>query len=393
MRLRLSLRKKRETEGERRLTPVSELLSSSAKVVDRNPHGILYLNEKLDYLLLRDHPVWGGYAPLFASQKVEEVWLFQDRAVATVKSVGRVKVGLPENDNIEDLFTRLVAETGVPLSMRIPRVVTEYAGWRLAMQIPPGGQLFLAGQRIQTVPDLTRLVDPLLAARLLLLYLRPSLAVVIGPPGSGKSTLLNSLLVKAAELFPHLHISLVEKYKELVVEGGWATRLVSDLADGVRYSMRYLRPDALFVGEISSEDAWTVIEPGRSGVPTMTTYHSPSLGKALSSLTDALRLHLGPSVSEKTVLGYIDVFVLAEKTVTLQGVERRVGAVYVSDGQRLLPLFMENRHIPEEDFEKMLPDKLIVGETARVKNKVYNALGVGALNRYTIEHLEPLLVA
>ena len=395
MRLKFTLGRKRGEEGEKKLVPVSDLIPGGARIIDRNPHGILYLLEgRLGSLTLREHPLWGGYAPIFTSDRVEEVWVFRDKIVATVKGLGRVSARPPppESDDLENLITRIIAETGAPLSIRQPRVVAEHAGWRLAIQIKAGGQLFLAGQRIQEVPPLRELVDPLLAARILLLLLRPSLVLVAGPPGSGKTTLLNSIIVEAARLWPHLHIAVVERYKELVVEGGWATRVVADLSDGVRFAMQYLRPDALFVGEVSSKDAWTLVEPARSGVPTISTYHSPNIWKTISSLRDSLRLHLGPSVDEKTVLGYIDVFVMTEKIVTLQGIERRVVAVYVSDGQRLQPIYVEGRHTPPEMFERMLPERLVVGEAGAAKKRVYEALGVDKLRKYVIEPLEPVVL-
>ena len=365
-----------------------------AKLISTGPHGILYIQGGvLHYKALNQDPVWGELTPVFLSGAVEEVWLTESVGVASLKGLGRARIHGIKQSLVEDLVVRLVAETGANVNLRRPRVVTEYNGWRLAIQIKAGGQLHVVSTKIQSVPPLRRLMDPLLAARILLLLMRPSLAVIAGPPGSGKTTLLNSLTVEAARLWPHLHIAVVEKWRELVLKGGWATRVTADLAEGIRYSFRMLRPDLLVVGEVSSKDAWSVVEPARSGVPTMTTYHSPNIWKTVSSLRDSLRLHLGPSVDEKTVLGYIDVIVATEKIVTLQGIERRVSAVYVSDGQRLLPLFLEGRHVPEEDFDKMMPQRLTVGEAERTKRYVYERLGVDKLRKYVVEPLEPVLVA
>ena len=377
----------RRKRGEKAVTPVKDLLPRDADIVDKNIHGILYIRDgRLGVIPFKPHSVWGELAPLFKSKKVEEIWLLPTVVVATVHGVGRV--ALEKKAPLEDIVVRLVAETGVRVDLRKPYNSTELDGWRISVQIEPAGQTEIVATRIKKVPELTDLVDPLLAARILLLLLRPSTVAIVGPPGSGKTTLLNSMLVKIAQLFPQLHLTLVERRREIVVSGGWVTRSVGKIGVLVGHAVRYKRPDVLFIGELASDDVWSFVETGKSGLPVAATYHSPNVMKAVKTMRDVLRLHIG----EGDTLDYVDVFIQTGKTVTLEGVERKVEAVYVSDGQRLVPVFIENIHVPEEEFDKTLPKKLLVGETKNIKTVLYERLGVGSDN-YVFEPLEPLLVS
>lgn len=395
MRLKFTLGRKRGKErgvAEAGASKLPRELPRGARLISAGKSGVIYFYEGMLHVEpLEEDPVWGKLTPLFTANITQEVWMLPHTVVATIQGLGRVAVNV-ETGILEDIITRLVAETGTRVDLRRPYNATEYRGWRVSIQLPPAGQMEIVATRVQRVPPLTRLVDPLLAARLLLLLLRPSTVVIAGPPGSGKTTLLNSLTVEAARLWPHLHVAVVERHKELVLNGGWASRMVGPLGDVIRYVIRYKRPDVLVVGELATDDVWSFIEAGKGGTPTISTYHSPNVFKTVRTIRDALRLHLG-EIDERKVLNYIDVFVMTEKTVTLKGIERRVSAAYVSDGQRLVPVFVEGRHAPEEEFERMLPERLVVGSADKVKAALYEALGVGSMARYVVEPLEPVLVA
>lgn len=354
---------KREEE----LVSVSEALPPDARLVDKNEFGALFIkNDTLLVLPFRRHEVWGAFAPIFTSSKVEEAWIFEGRGVVTLRGVGRVSFPADSvPDSLEELVTRIIAASGVNVSLRNPRGVADIGEWRVAIQVQSGGQLHLVATRVTSVPPLEEVVPPLLATRLVLLLVRPSTVVITGPPGSGKTTVLSALVKAVADLFPWLHIAIVEKYRELSFRGGWFTQVVSEnLAEGVRYAMRYLRPDLLVVGEILAEDFWSLLEPTRAGIPTVTTFHAPSAQRALKSLSDALRVHLGGATN---VLNYLDVLVVTSKVITSSGVSRGVSAVYLSDGQRLVPVYLEGEHAEEDLFKKALPDKLYVGDLVNVE--------------------------
>lgn len=357
---------------------VGDLIPPGAAVILKNANGFVYsLNGKVEIVALKEDRVWRRLSPLLAAREVEEVWLFEGKTVATVKGLGRISIAdVPSPEELEEIVIEIIAATGLKVDMRRPRGVVDVGDWRVAVQLTSGGQLQVVATRLASVPPLTSILDPLTAARLILMLLRPSVVVIVGPPGSGKTTLLNSLLREVASEYPHLHVAVVEKYRELVFREGWFSWIVNDdLVEGVRFAMRYLRPDVLVVGEIAAEDFWSVVEPGRAGLPTITTFHAPSVRKAVKVLSDALRAHLGYG-DENSALHYIDIFVQTRKRVTPDGVERGVEAIYASDGQRLVPLYAEGFAMSEEDFLKALPDYVYVGPAASVMSRVFARFGL-----------------
>ncbi|QOJ79646.1 Flp pilus assembly complex ATPase component TadA [Infirmifilum lucidum] len=380
MRLPKVFSRSRKEKGEDRAdgVSVSELIPKGSRIVLKNPGGFLVsFNGHVELVPLKEHEVWGSLSPLFMAQEVEELWLFEGKTIASIKGVGRVSIeGVPLPEELENIVVKIIAATGVRVDMRHPRGVADLGEWRVSLQLSTGGRLQVVATRLAQVPALADLVDPLVAARLLLLLLRPSVVVILGPPGAGKSTLLNSLVREVAVRYPFLHIAVVEKYRELVFRDGWFSWIVSEnLVDGVRFAMRYYRPDVLVVGEIMAEDVWSIVEPGRAGLPTITTFHSPTTRKAVKVLSDALRANLGYG-DENSALHYVDVFVQMRKKVTPGGVERGVESVFLSDGQRLVPIYAEGNLVSDEEFLKAMPDQLYVGSLEQTVVEVYSSFGL-----------------
>lgn len=334
---------------------------------------------------------WGRLLTLLHCPKIYEIFSTRTSTVLSLDGVGRVSLSAPLD--IEELILHLVEETGARIDLKKPYTQLEYLGWRIFIQLEPAGQLELVATRVQSIPPLRELANPLLAARILTLLMSPSTIVIAGPPGSGKTTLLNSLTIGAARLWPHLHISVVEPVKELVLPGGWASRMVGDVSALIRLTTRYKRPDLLVVGELLTEDIWSFIEAGRSGVPTISTYHSPNIWKCLRSMADALSLHI-PGANEATVLRYIDLFIITRKTYSSGSPSRSIEAVYLSDGQRLLPIYMDTpspTHIPEEDYISLLPSTTLLGPSDTLYKKLLQALKAEP-GKTSYEALPPLPV-
>jgi flagellar protein FlaI len=391
MRIRINLKKREKID--KQLVKVDEVLPKDSLLIDKNPFGALFVRDgSLLLMPFKEHEVWGSLAPIFFSSKVEEAWIFSDKAIITVSGIGRMQLYPKSADyKIEDLISRVIAQPGVNVSFRNPRGVTDYGDWRIAIQLQSGGQLHMVATRIKRVPSLVDILPANVGVKLLLLILRPSTVLITGPPGSGKTTLLSSIVEALGQLFPWLHIAIVEKYRELNFQGGWLSHVVTEeLADGVRYSMRYLRPDILVVGEIMAEDFWSLLEPSRAGIPTLTTFHAPTVEKAIKTLSDALQLHLKGA---SNILTYLDVLISTRKIITIEGVKRCVNAIYISDGQRLTPTYIEGQEVDQDTLEKALPETLYIGETKEVEETLQayfraNAKLAGEPGKLAVSNLE-----
>lgn len=345
----------------------------------------LYNNQ----LKLNAEGSWERFLTLLSCSTIYEVFSTPSSTVISMEVLGRIAVHRPLN--LEEVIIHLVEETGARLDLKKPYAHLEYLGWRIFVQLEPAGQLELTATRIQNIPPLSTLLDPLLAARILALLMAPSTIVIVGPPGSGKTTLLNSLTIRAARLWPHLHISVVEPVKELVLPGGWTSRMVGDVSTLIRLTTRYKRPDLLVVGELMTDDIWSFIEAGRSGVPTISTYHSPNIWKCLRSMADALSLHI-PGANEATPLRYIDAFIITKRTLRENTPVRHVDSIYISDGQRLLPIYTETpspTHLAEEDYMEILPSTTLLGPAQRLYTTLKQALKV-KMDGKNYEKLPPL---
>ncbi|MEZ0345493.1 MAG: ATPase, T2SS/T4P/T4SS family [Infirmifilum sp.] len=362
------------------MIPVNELLPAQSAIILKNSFGFLARSDgKIEIIPIREHPVWKKFSPLFLASEVEEIWLFEGKTVATIKNFGRISIkGSPSPEELENLIISIIAATGVKVDMRKPRGVVDVDDWRVSIQLSSGGQTQIVATRLSSVPPLKELIDPITAARLMVLLLRPAVIVILGPPGSGKSTLLNSLVGEIARIFPNLHLAVVEKYRELVFKEGWFSWILSEnLVDGVRWAMRYFRPDLIVVGEIMAEDFWSIVEPSRSGLPTITTFHSPTIRKAVKVLSDSLRAQLGYG-DENSVLQYVDVFIQTQKRVTPRGIERGVESIFISDGQRLIPFYAAGKSMSDEEFLQALPEQIYVGPTVKILTQLLSEYGVSA---------------
>jgi len=330
---------------------------------------------------------WHAFNTLLSCTHIYELFSTPSATVASIRNMGRVALRHPLS--LEEIISHLVEETGARIDLAHPYTSIEYNGWRIFMQLEPQGQLELDATRISSIPPLTSLMDPLLAARTLTLLMAPSTAVIVGPPGSGKSTLLNSMLLEIAYLWPNLHVAIVEPVKELILQGGWASRMEGPVSKLVRLTVRYKRPDILAVGELSTDDVWSFIEAGRSGIPTISTYHSPNIWKCLQSMADAISLHI-PGAKEYTVLRYIDLFIITRRIIDRSKITRHVSSVYLSDGQRLIPIYIydtKSRHLSEEKFIEKLPMTSILGDA----KQLYENLKPRHPVKGVFEDLPPLL--
>lgn len=237
--------------------------------------------------------VWGPLQPLIDYPETQEVFIRGGEVEATIGD-RRYGVELPVELDAERLIQRLAILSNVRLSEAEPQAEAEHGGWRLYFKVPlVSGRWEVTAARIVEVPPLAELVPPLLAARLLALVMRPSVAVMMGPSGSGKTTLLNSLLCEVLRLWPHLRVSIVEQVRELVLpERANIARSVARPGTPVtlliRQSLRYERPELFALGELRGEEVWSWVEAGRLGIATLTTIHAPSLEKGVETMAQLM---------------------------------------------------------------------------------------------------------
>ncbi len=342
--------------------------------------------------------VWGPLQPLVDYPGTQEVFIRGSEVEATV-SDRRYRVELPVELDAERLIQRLAILSNVRLSEAEPQAEAEYGGWRLYFKMPlVSGRWEVTATRIVAIPRLSELVSPLLAARLVALVMRPSVAVVMGPSGSGKTTLLNSLLNEVLRLWPHLRVSIVEQVRELVLpERGNIARSVARPGTPVtlliRQSLRYERPELFVLGELRGEEVWSWVEAGRLGIATLTTIHAPSLEKGVETMAQLMRQGI-PGASVKDVLRLIDIFVLTRKYLMRGAIARRVEAVAVSIFRHerciLQPIYVAGRgHLEEGEFLELLPERLMVGEAGEVYSKLLEFFHVD-VSEPEFAELEPL---
>ncbi|RLE67192.1 MAG: hypothetical protein DRJ47_00620 [Thermoprotei archaeon] len=334
---------------------------------------------------------WGPLRPLVENRFINEIWVRGGEVYVNVAGKGILKVVFHPSASptlIEEVFHNISVEAAIRVDMRNPIGFGEYRGWRIQLKLPyVSDNAFEAVlTRIIQVPRLTAIVDNLLAARLLTLSLS-STVVIVGPAGSGKTTLLNSILSEILRGYK-LKISVIEHVKELVLpETALLSRSIGeDVTDLIRKAIRYERPNILVLGEMAGEAVISWIEASKQGLPTLTTYHSQNIVKALCSMQDIMKAKTGISTP---IIRYIDVFVVLRKTLKPR-VIRRVDEVYVSDGQRLHPIYIEDIHCTEEKFLELIPRKCILGSTAKVYSEIKNKFMV-SLNNHNIKNIDSVI--
>ncbi|MCC6050378.1 MAG: hypothetical protein LM580_06710, partial [Thermofilum sp.] len=92
-----------------------------------------------------------------------------------------------------------------------------------------------------------------------------------------------------------------------------------------------------------------------------------------------------------SVLDAVRVWVVCGKTVSSAGIERGVKGVYVVTERGFQPVYKAGRHLPEEEFLKLLPPELQLALDGREAGKVYAKIKekLGA-KEAQFEPMEPL---
>ena len=304
---------------------------------------------------------WLQIYPLVRHPKVKEVFI-RGKNIGITTPEGRFKVIFPENNLIpEKIIMSLAIYSGAQLSISKPHAEADYNGWRILLSLPEVSiEPELVAVRLQRIPQLTEIVDRELAARLILLMLSKTGITITGPSGSGKTTLLNSMLFTLHRLFPYLRICIVEARAELQLP---SSPLISrsrgeNLTQLIRDAFYLMRPDILVLGELRGEEILSWIEVCRAGIPSITTYHSPSVKKAVESLAILIRSSI-EKIEPSEIPRLFDVFIKTERKVSPKGFNYTVSEIYISDGNKFNKIYPPN--IPDKKFLKFI-DSIIVDE-------------------------------
>jgi len=398
--------KKREREGGERVVLLPPAPVEYEEIRDTESGRVVLAGGSAYVYPADSSGIFGELAPLFEHPKTQEVFLRGGKVFATIGD-RRYRVEVARGLDVERFVSNLVIATGAKLTWSHPQAeaeVHEAGVWRLYFKMPTiSGEWEMTATRVVKIPKLPDIVEPLLAARLLTIAAAPSVVAIIGPVGSGKTTLLNSLLNEMVELWPYLRVSVVEQVMELVLpEGPNVARSragpEADVTTLVRQSTRYERPDVFVLGELRGEEIVSWIEVGRSGVPTLTTLHSPDILRAIRRMAALIRA-AGVAVGEdreataRDVLEVVDCFVVCRKYVVFDRVERGVEEVYLSDPvkRQLVPVFHMGLHAPDEQFLRALPRKgaeaYVGGRPEELYGELKRRYGAGGER---VEELEPL---
>jgi pilus assembly protein CpaF len=338
---------------------------------------------------------WGPLQPLVDYREAQEIFVTeQDGLVHITAGIAgkRYVVELPRELVVERLAQRIAIAAGIPLSERNPQDSGEFHGWRVNLAIPQiAGGWQISAARVVKVEPLR--AQPLLLARLAALSAAPNSLIFVGPPGSGKTTALIGVLNAILELWPSLRISIVEEEPEVAVQvsGPSVVRYFSfgdrNVTANIRATRRYDRPDLLVVGELRGEEVPSWFEAAGSGIPVLTTAHSVGLADAVKRLDTLIQA----SGLKASVLDAVRVWVVCGKTVSSSGIERGVKGVYVVTEKGFQPVYKADRHLPEEEFMKLLPPELQLAldgkEAARVYARIKERLGA---KEAQFEPMEPL---
>ncbi|RLE75723.1 MAG: hypothetical protein DRZ80_02310 [Thermoprotei archaeon] len=370
-------------------------MPSYNKVVEI-PSGRLAFGDEILYVYpIKTRSPWGVLTPLVEYPHTQEIFLRGEELVATIDNK-RYNVEIYASFNPEKLVNKLaILACPKGLTEENPQAEGELDNWRLYFKLPSlSGMVEMTATKVISIPELESIIHPLLATRLILLTLKPSVVAIVGPAGSGKTTLLNSLLNKILKIFPQkFRVSIVEQIAELVIpdkaeiarsRAGPKTSVTTLL----RQSMRYERPDILVLGELRGEEIWSWVEAGRLGIATLTTYHSPSVQKAVNSMAGLMRVNM-PDADALDVLNLIDVFIVSKKYITFEGIKRGVDAVYVSDGRKLYAIYSNGIHMPEKAFLEFIPARIMVGDSEQVYDSLKILFRV-KVNEIAFSELETL---
>jgi len=361
----------------------------------RVPSGYLVLGDGVVRVYAEREGPWGPLQPLVDYRETQEIFIAeQDGLVHITAGIAgkRYVVELPRELVVERLAQRIAIAAGIPLSERNPQDSGEYHGWRVNLAIPQiAGGWQISAARVVKVEPLRK--EPLLLARLVALAAAPNSLVFVGPPGSGKTTALIGVLNAILELWPSLRVSIVEEEPEVAVQvsGPSVVRYFSfgdrNVTANIRATRRYDRPDLLVVGELRGEEAPSWFEAAGTGIPVLTTAHSVGLADAIKRLDTLIQA----SGLKASVLDAVRVWVVCGKTVSSAGIERGVKGVYVVTERGFQPVYKAGRHLPEEEFVKLLPPELQLAldsrEAARVYAKIKEMLGA---REAQFEPMEPL---
>ncbi len=345
-----------------------EIIQDISEIDDiiENKYGKIVLGGyKAGVYSLDNDSLWGVLSPLFRSKYVQEVFIRGRNIFATIK--GRRYRVYVEGFVPEKFISKVIVRSRAKVSYQSPEAEAELEGWRLYFKMPfVSGKWEMSATKLVNIPDFLELVNPLLAARLISLMFKPSTVVIIGPAGSGKTTFLNSLLNKILQIFPMLKVSIIEQVHELNVDSGivnFSRVNVRDMTTLLRQAIRYERPDLLVVGELRSEEVISWIDVGRNGVATVTTFHSPSLSKAISSMNYVLKRN----VYSSSVEDVIDVFVICRKYVLPNNyIKRGIEEIYYNIRGKLFPLFIDGVNLSEEIFMRVTPTKTMFGNFSEI---------------------------
>lgn len=363
--------------------------------VFRVPSGYLVIGDGVIRVYAEREGPWGPLQPLIDYRETQEIFISEQEGIVHVTAgiAGkRYLVELPRELVVERLAQRIAIAAGIPLSERNPQDSGEFHGWRVNLAIPQiAGGWQISAARVVKVEPLR--AQPLLLARLAALSAAPNSLIFVGPPGSGKTTALIGVLNAILELWPSLRISIVEEEPEVAVQvsGPSVVRYFSfgdrNVTANIRATRRYDRPDLLVVGELRGEEVPSWFEAAGSGIPVLTTAHSVGLADAVKRLDTLIQA----SGLKASVLDAVRVWVVCGKTVSSAGIERGVKAVYVVTGEGFQPVYRAGRHLPEEEFVKLLPPELQLAlggrEVALVYGRIKEKLGA---KEAQFEPMEPL---
>jgi type IV secretory pathway ATPase VirB11/archaellum biosynthesis ATPase len=336
--------------------------------------------------------------PLVELKDIQEIYISetegQQRIRATIGNKDYT-VKLQGKLDVNRLAERIAIEAGIILNDINPQGVGEYYGWRVYLSMPlisGGWEIVLT--RLPSLENIT--VDPLLTARLVTLLASPMSAIILGPPNSGKTTLLLHLVDTFTRLFPRAKISIVEEVPEIArhikapnirkyfSRQQQATNAKRSIADYIRKTMEYDRPDILVVGELYGEEALSALEIAYWGTPVLTTLRGTGLKDALKRLNKIIE----SKGMETRIVDIIPLYISTDIVVSSGGRRRSINGVYLhKEGSVFNIVYESGQFLDEDNFLNLLPPTLRFTFDYEEKDKTYelikNNLGVNTKNHYT----------